>query len=145
VLAFLDGRPFTTGRARFSDHASWPAQTAEIYVRVELQGLGAPLLAQLDTGATWSVLNAEVAAELALLDGNGEPMRLATRRGLVDGRLEEVALTIVADDGRSLEVQAVIFVSPEWHDHTFLGYRGLLERIRFGLDPQEGEFYFGGY
>lgn len=145
MLAFLDGRPFTTGKARFSDHANSPADTAEIYVRIELQGFGAPLLAQLDTGATWSVLNAEVAAELVLLDGDGEPIRLATRHGAVDGRLEEVGLTIVAENGRSLEVQAVVFVSPEWHDHTFLGYRGLLERIRFALDPQESEFHFGGY
>ena len=145
MLAFLDGRPFTTGMARFSDHANSQADTAEIYVRIELHGFGAPLLAQLDTGATWSVLNAEVAAELLLLDGDGEPIRLATRHGVVDGRLEEVGLTIVAEDGRSLEVQAVVFVSPEWYDRTFLGYRGLLERIRFALDPQESEFHFGGY
>lgn len=145
MLAFLDGRPFTTGKARFSDHANSAADTAEIYVRIGLQGFGAPVLAQLDTGATWSVLNSELAAELLLLDGDGEPIRLATRHGVVDGRLEQVALTIVADDGSSFEVQAVVFVSREWRDHTFLGYRGLLERIRFALDPQDSEFYFGGY
>jgi hypothetical protein len=26
---------------------------------------------------------------------------------------------------------------------TFLGYSGLLERIRFAVDPQQNNFYFG--
>jgi len=26
---------------------------------------------------------------------------------------------------------------------TFLGYSGLLDRIRFALDPQANDFYFG--
>lgn len=87
--------------------------TGKIFVRIIPQGIDAPILAQLDTGAAWSVLNA--------------------------------AFRIVAEEGRSLEVEAIVFVSPEWTEQTFLGYAGLLERIRFGVDPQANDFYFGGY
>jgi len=108
-------------------------------------GFGGTVLAQLDTGAAWSVLNAEIAQALGLVDGDGEELKLKTRLGDFDGRLEEATLTIVAEDGESLDVNARVFVSQDWPGQTCLGYMGLLERIRFGLDPQENDFYFGGY
>jgi hypothetical protein len=52
-------------------------------------------------------------------------------------------LTILADDGESLEVQATVFVSRDWPAGTFLGYSGFLERIRFAVDPQQNDFHFG--
>jgi hypothetical protein len=38
-----------------------------------------------------------------------------------------------------------VLVSAEWLAPTFLGYMGLLERIRFAIDPQANQFYFGRY
>lgn len=148
MLSFRNsGEPFTTGCARFADeNPEAPEPTAKIYVRVELQGLGASVLAQLDTGAAWSVLNSEIAEELQLLGGTGQPIELSTRRGPVHGHLETVTITIVADeDGHSLDVDATVLVSPDWPAPTFLGYTGLLERIRLALDPQANRVYFGGY
>ena len=91
------------------------------------------------------MLNFEIAQALGLVGGDGLQITLSTRHGNIDGRLEEAALTILAEEGDSLDVNATVFVSQQWPGHTFLGYTGLLERIRFALDPQASNLYFGGY
>jgi len=144
VLNFVGGAPFTTGRAAYFDHDTGPQEpTAKIFVQIQPDGLDAPVLAQLDTGAAWSLVNAEIAQEMGLLDGDGEEITLSTRSGNITGRLEEATITILAVEGNSLQVTATVLVSPEWQGRTFLGYSGLLERIRFGLDPQSNDFHFG--
>ncbi len=61
------------------------------------------MIAQLDTGAAWSVLEPKVANLLG-----------------------------------------TFFICSDWPDgRTFLGYSGLLDSIRFALDPQANHFYFG--
>ena len=146
MLHFANGVPFTTGRAAYLDHgANAPEGSAKIFVRIEASGFDGLVLAQLDTGAAWSVLNAEIAEALGLLDGDGEPIELKTRFGAFNGRLEEATIRVLAEEGESLEVNARVFVSHDWSHQTFLGYMGLLERIRFGLDPQVNDFYFGSY
>jgi hypothetical protein len=54
-------------------------------------------------------------------------------------------MTLIADDGDSLRIDATVFVSSDWPRMagTFLGYSGLLERIRFAVDPQKNDFFFG--
>jgi hypothetical protein len=91
------------------------------------------------------VLNFEIAEALGLVGGDGQQLTLNTRHGNIDGRLEVAALTILAEDGASLDVNATVFVSQQWPGQTFLGYTGLLERIRFALDPQANNLYFGSY
>ena len=59
------------------------------------------------------------------------------------GKLVRVSVSLVADAGESLNLDATFFVSSEWAHATFLGYSGLLERIRFAIDPQRNLFYFG--
>jgi hypothetical protein len=54
-----------------------------------------------------------------------------------------VAITIPADEGKSLDVEATAFVSPDWPWPNFIGYQGLLQRIRFAVDPETNLFYFG--
>jgi hypothetical protein len=55
-----------------------------------------------------------------------------------------VPVLILADEGDSLEVDAVVFVSKDWPaGKNFVGYSGLLESIRVALDPQANHFYFG--
>ena len=67
LLFFDDRTPFAAGRAEFVDlPASQQGGTAKIYVRIEPESFGSPIDAELDTGATWSVLNAEVAEALDL-------------------------------------------------------------------------------
>jgi predicted aspartyl protease len=144
MLKTSDGADFATGRARFLDEDENALEgTAKIFVKIEPSNLGAPVLAQLDTGCSWSILKPEIAEAINLMDEEGQPQSLSTRLGLVSGQLKRTTITIIADDGNSVDVEATVFVSAEWTGGNFLGYAGLLERIRFAVDPQQNFFYFG--
>lgn len=141
-----NGQHFTTGAAKFFDVGLEPREpTPKVYVRVRFPAVerGRPTLAQLDTGAAWSVLQRDIAEELGVLDGAGELVRMQTAAGSLQGRLERIPLILVAEEGLSLEFQATFFVSRRWHGETFLGYTGLLDRLRIALDSPANQFYFG--
>jgi hypothetical protein len=72
-----------------------------------------------------------------------ENAALSTRFGLLRGSLYRVPVRIPADEGDPLDLEATVFFSPEWHGPSFIGYEGLLQRIRFAVDPEENLFYFG--
>lgn len=144
MLKLPDGLHFSLGSARFAD--ALPAgqeQTAKIYIKLEAEALGGLIVAQLDTGSPWSVLHVEVAEAMNLLDGQGEIATLQTRFGPLSGRLERTQIRIVADEGRSLDIDATVWVSREWPAGNFVGYSGLLERVRFAVDPGTNTFHFG--
>lgn len=144
MLSLPNGEQFTTGFARFYDEAPGGAEgTAKIYVKIEPHGFGAPILAELDTGSPYLVLEREIAEALQLLNGEGERITLSTRAGQVPGHLQRSNVTLLADDGSSLDVDATVFVSPDWLRGNFIGYTGFLERVRFAVDPQRNFFYFG--
>jgi len=132
-----------------ADPASWttppgpPERTSKILVKIQAESIDGVVFAQLDTGAAWSILDAEIAETLSLLDGEGQPVTMSTRLGKVNGRLERTSLAIIADEGESISVEATICVSPDWHAGNFLGYGGLLERLRFAVDASDNSFYFG--
>jgi hypothetical protein len=51
-------------------------------------------------------------------------------------------------EGDDLEIPATVFVptippGETWLHPNFLGLTGLLDRIRFAVDPAENTFYFG--
>lgn len=100
-------------------------------------------MAQVDTGAAYSVLDIDVAKALNLMDFGSHRARLSTRLGTLSGELIEVPIALVADEGSSLQLEATFFVSHEWRGGTFLGYSGLLERLRIALDCPANLFYFG--
>lgn len=138
----LGDRPFTTGRCRFLDSDGIRAEP-KIYVRVVPGAWETSVLAQLDTGAAWSVLDSEIAEILGLFEESGEQAKLSTRLGLMNGMLVRIPFTLIAEEGESLRLDATVFVSREWQEGTFLGYGGLLERIRFAIDPAIKSFFFG--
>jgi hypothetical protein len=139
-----DGTAFATGRMRFLDEdPGHPEKSHKLYVKIEPGDFGSPVLAQLDTGSAFSILDREIAEELTLFDGQGQPTNLDTRIGRISGRLERTKITILADEGESTEFEATVFVSRDWPAGSFLGYAGLLERVRFAVDPQQNFFYFG--
>jgi hypothetical protein len=144
MLARPDGAPFTTSRAGYLDQAlGQPEVSQKIIVKITAESLPGAILAQVDTGAAWSMLDVEIADALSLLSGSGEPVRISTRHGDFDGRLERTSLELLADEGDSLTIEATVWVSPDWRSGNFLGYGGLLERLRFAVDPIENSFHFG--
>jgi len=137
---------FTSGRSLFIDSLKEiPEPSAKIFVRISLEGqTESSFYAQLDTGAAWSVLDPVLAKKLGLTGLEGPRMQVSTRFGLLKGTLVPLRVTFLAGEGEALEVSGTFFISPDWPPgRTFLGYSGLLDSIRFALDPQKNHFYFG--
>ena len=113
-------------------------------IRVALQPISDPILAIVDTAATWCVFNWKVGTTLAQ---SFEPIPgrsvVSTRLGLFRGSLYRIPLRLDAEEGEFLEVEATVFLSPDWTGPNFIGYQGLLQRIRFAVDPEANLFYFG--
>lgn len=147
MLDFSGGETFCSGRSVYSDHpAAGAERTAKIFVKVQPAGLDAVVLAQLDTGSAYTVLDPDVAAGAGVVTDDSEEITLSTRGGNVAGRLVTHTVTLLADDGDSLEIQGLVFVpSAGWpfSGRSFLGYSGFLEFIRIAIDPQLNHFYFG--
>jgi hypothetical protein len=141
----LQGSAFTQGRSTFFDHHKDAQEpTAKVFVRVVIGDLDLPVIAQLDTGAAWSVLDPRIASLLGLLGMDGPPRVMETRFGTITGRLIKVPIRFLADEGTSFDIEGTFFISPDWQPGlTFLGYSGLLDAVRFALDPQVNHFYFG--
>jgi len=101
--------------------------------------------ALLDTAAEWCVISTR-AAEMAgyPIDTRCRQSLMSTRFGTLQGTIERIPLTIPADEGEHLTLEATWFVSPDWAGPVVLGWRGLLERIRFAVDPDAQKFYFAG-
>ncbi len=147
-LLYLGDAEFCVGRATFHDSLPIsPGRSARVYVRVAVSGMDEPFLALLDTGAEWSVLAREIAEEIGLLDADGHVITLRHKDGSTPGKLVRTTVTMLADEGTALDVDATVFIPDgEWPgSRNFIGYSGLLEKVRLGLDPQNNDVYFGGY
>ncbi len=121
-----------------------PQPEARIVIRVAPSPSVKPVLAVVDTAASWCVFRPDVGA--LLLEHFipvPEVVALSTRLGLYRGQLYRGMLTLFADVGTPLNVEATVFLTPDWPGPNFLGYQGLLQRIRFAIDPESNQFYFG--
>jgi hypothetical protein len=121
-----------------------PGSEARILVRLSLGLVPSFVLAVVDTAAPWCIFGPDVGQYLkrAFWPVEGQ-VSLSTRIGLLRGDLYRVPLTLLADEGENLEVEATVFLSPDWRGPNFIGYEGLLQRIRFAVDPETNLFYFG--
>jgi hypothetical protein len=133
--------------ARYIDYErvpSAPVPEARILIRVVPSLVAGPVLAVMDTAAPWCIFVPEVGFTLRR---SFEPVlrrtTLSTRLGVFHGSLYRIPLRLHADEGDSLDVEATVFLSPDWQGPNFIGYQGLLQRIRFAVDPETNLFYFG--
>jgi hypothetical protein len=121
-----------------------PGVEAQIVIPLAVSLRSKPLLVVMDTAAPWCIFESEVAfgltQSLAPLPGQ---VALSTRFGIFRGSLYRVEVSLPADEGESLGVDATVFVCPDWPGPSFLGYQGFLQRIRFAVDPESNTFYFG--
>ena len=141
----LGAADFTQGRSTYRDHLNELREpSAKIYIPILVGAFQPIVLAQLDTGAAWSVLDPLVARSLGLFQASGLLTRLQSRFGTHEGRLIRIPIQFIADHGTALNTEATFFISPDWPPgRTFLGYSGLLDAMRFAVDPQANHFYFG--
>jgi hypothetical protein len=139
--------PWSTGSAVFFVGQEALSGRLPVAVRCRL-GSQKPVVALLDTAAAWSVIDGSTAE---LLEGHLEdlesPIRLSTRHGPQDGKLHRLEVELLADPdaGSDLSVDATVLVIPEWPGPVVLGFHGLLEHVRFALDPDDDRpiFHFG--
>ena len=102
-----------------------------------------------DTGAPWCLLDADILAEIEPVQADSLPTERLSIRGLsYQGRLTRLIVSLRADEGEDVDLEATVFVpilNPDetWNVPNFIGLQGLLSRIRFAVDPAENVFYFG--
>ena len=145
MLFTRDRVPFATGRAEYLDAPpKSPWRGPGIVIQIQFQALDFPVSAVIDTAAPWCILQPNVADRIIDdLEMVEDAVVLSTRLGLVKGRLYRGWITLPAEAGEDLDIQATIFLSPEWRGENFIGYKGMLNRMRFAVDPATNLFYFG--
>jgi hypothetical protein len=102
----------------------------------------------LDTGAPWCVLDPLEFEKIADHADFARDMMLNIRGESYIGGLYRIPISIEAVFGKSLEIDATVFVpnlppDEEWIYPNFVGLDGFLNRIRFAVDPKTNLFFFG--
>jgi hypothetical protein len=120
-----------------------------IAVLCYVEEIDEPVIALLDTASEWCMMPSDIALSLGHDLGAGGDTRIHTRRGILTGRLEIVPLEFRADDLNApgeqpvtLRVDATWFLSEDWPGPAVIGWKGCLERMRFGVDPGHDLFCF---
>ncbi len=136
---------FLTGASGYLDaHPGIKESQPRIYVKFQPDGVDDSHVALFDTGGHYCLLDREIAVsvEPRLTDRIGD-MALRTAQGTVRGDLYIHQVKLIAEVGKSLAVDCVVLISPDWRGPSLLGYVGMLDRLRFAIDPRTNRFYFG--
>jgi hypothetical protein len=127
------------------DRRALTSAEARIFIPLELEPISRRVVALVDTAAPWCIFEPALGF---LLRPHISPVQdrvlLSTRLGTLTGALYRVPVKLPADEGEPLQMEATVFLSPDWQGPNFIGYEGLLQRIRFAVDPEANQFYFGG-
>jgi hypothetical protein len=97
----------------------------------------------LDTGATQCVLEWDVGEPLLSQSEDAVPVERALGGGVHRGFAFPVAITFPADEGDPVSIGSIAWTAETFHGPNLVGYGGLLEKMRFALEPAENRFYFG--
>jgi hypothetical protein len=130
------------GRSQYRSEVARPTGDLLVAVLCRVGDLPDMDIALLDTASQWCILPPAAAATLDChLDSPGDT-HLLTRFGRLSGDLIRLPTLLVADEGEELEIETTWFVCREWPGPMVLGWKGCLERIRFGFDPSAESFFF---
>ncbi len=145
ISAESSERSFAAGTSRFLDAYPGIRETQpRIYVKIRPVGTDDPILALLDTGGHFCILNRDVVPLIRdRLTDRLDELVLNTARGPVRGELYILRIELIAEQGAGLEIDSTVFISPEWQAPNFIGYSGVLDRLGFAIDPRQNLFYFG--
>ena len=136
---------FARGVSEYADaRPGMEEPLARIYIPFQPAGTDIWHLALVDTGGHFFIPSPEVLAAIReRLTDSFDRTSLMTARGRIHGELYRHQLALISITGEDLDVDATVFVSPEWDGPSVFGYTGMLERIRFAVDPATNLFYFG--
>jgi hypothetical protein len=142
-----NGQNFTTGLCRFEDDlAGNPSENSKLYIPVKIGDLPNEFFAMVDTGAPYCIFQAEILEALGYTYDPTCEITINTRMGDIKGSIETIRLTLLAQEGDSLEVESAFlvpqFMPPSW-PCNFIGYVGCLQRFCFAIDPSHNLFHFG--
>jgi hypothetical protein len=147
LIRFEDGARFATGVAPYFVGGPGEREAGRLVIEVSIEGLRTT--AAVDTGGFYFVCRPELAEGLEpfLTD----PLfvgKLEIRGTEYDGDLYRLTVELVAEEGEGLLVDATVFLPKlkphqEWKLPSFMGFQGMLDRIRFAVDPEQSLFSFG--
>ena len=100
-----------------------------------------PLVASIDTGASFCLFAAEVAARLGLDLTSGQRMRFRTATGLFEAFGHEIEIAALGVATYSM----VYFFSDPLIIKNVLGRVGWLDRVRLGLIDHDSQLYLSPY
>ena len=144
MLQYNDGQTFASSRSKYLDKMGGFSEN-RIHIVVQFDSLPKDLVV-VDTGAPWCVLSKEQAKELNP-DYKNEAIEtrcLNVRGESTEGVLIRIPITICAEQGEDITIEGTVFIPEVERDiPNFIGLDGFLNRIRFAIDPQINDFYFG--
>ena len=135
---------FPEGAARYQDaHPEIKEVHPRIYVKFRPAAVDVSFWALLDTGSHFCLLNETVAGFLGdhLVDSLGR-FTVRTAYGPIEGQLYRHQITLLAEVGQSADIDATVFIPPDWRGPCFLGYAGALDHVHFGVNPGRDQFSF---
>jgi hypothetical protein len=145
----LNGESFTQGSQPYEFRPAIASDSSKrVMLDVDIEGRRT--LAMLDTGAPFMICAPSIASSLGL-DPNAaiDPTTLVVRGSRVEGALHRLNVTIRAEQGNELTINATAFVPSQTADWpgipSILGLEGCLEWVRFALDTSADTFYFGSH
>lgn len=151
LLHDAHGGPWATGGARLLADFTVGSHVLPLAVYCRLGGKAPMHAALVDTGATWTVVPRDLIEELEVpVDDLQMKVRIESRFGSHSGTVVGLHVTLLAEPGRGvdLDVTGARAVMVEgWPGPTVLGFHGVLEIVRLGIDPGardgDGVLYFG--
>jgi len=148
LLTLADGRSFARGVATYL--IGQPGEPAAGRLLLEIAIENRRLVVAVDTGGHYLICDPEFALALEpyLTDPVGKT-RLTIRGVEYRGTLYLLTMEFLANRGENLLVPTTVFIpdlfpGEAWNLPSFLGFTAALDRVRFAIDPETTQFYFGG-
>ena len=148
LLNFTNGEPFATGAVSYRLPQDG-ADATRITIGVEIEENLTEAI--VDTATPYIICSPSLAKLLNLDPASGMKANRMLMRGIwVEGRLYRINISLLADEGEALSIEAPAFVPDLTQDFTegflprsFLGWTQCLESVRFAVDSFTETFYFG--
>jgi len=143
---------FAVGSTQYSDH--YPGHEWQNHIVIPLapsQNKSMSIKVIVDTAAKWCIIHPEIAQEwekyFFYTYDLEQPLNI---RGMKfeKGKIAHANVVLNASNGKDLVIEAKFFIpilSPDqiWSFPNFIGLDGMLNCIRFAVDPSENAISFG--